>query len=291
MAHFRARGSLPSRTRSTPLRAHQPPDRQEAIRVSVVVPAKNEEGNIAWVLRRLPLSVDEVILVDGHSTDRTVEIARAIRPDIVIVEEPGRGKGTAMRAGFAVARGRFVIVMDADGSMDPGEIERYIDALESGADLAKGSRYINGGTSADLTAIRSLGNRTLLLISNLLYGQRFTELCYGYLAIRQSRIEDLALSATGFEIETEIVCRSVVEGLRIAEIPSHEAPRMSGQSNLHAFRDGFRILGTMLRCAITSPTPSSPDAAPTQPTARAFEGLVGESTQLVRVMADVTPVD
>jgi glycosyltransferase involved in cell wall biosynthesis len=223
-------------------------------RITVMIPAKNEEGNIAWVLRHMPPSVDEVILVDGQSSDRTVEIAQAVRPDIVVLSEPPRGKGAAMRAGFAAATGDYVVVMDADGSMDPADVDAYVAALEAGADLVKGSRYMNGGGSTDLTVIRSLGNRFLLVVANVLYRQRFSELCYGFLALRTSRIPELRLQATGFEIEAEIVCRSVREGLRVAEIPSQESPRISGASNLHAVRDGLRILRTVLRAALPLPT-------------------------------------
>jgi glycosyltransferase involved in cell wall biosynthesis len=218
--------------------------------VSVIIPAKNEARNIAWVLEHMPLSVDEVIVVDGNSTDRTIEVARAIRPDVVIVSEPGRGKGTAMRTGFEAARGVFVVVLDADGSMDPRDIDLYVEQLAAGADLVKGSRYLDGGGSTDLTRVRSLGNRALLFASNLIYRQSFTELCYGFMALRTSRIPELRLEATGFEIETEIVTKAVRHGLAIAEVPSRESPRISGASNLHAFRDGVRIVRTILREAL-----------------------------------------
>ena len=230
--------------------ASAPSHHQPGFTVSVIVPAKNEARNIAWVLEHMPLSVDEVIVVDGNSTDRTVEVARAIRPDVVIVSEPGRGKGTAMRTGFDVARGIFVVVLDADGSMDPRDIDLYVEQLAAGADLVKGSRYVAGGGSTDLTLVRSLGNRALLFASNLLYRQSFTELCYGFMALRSSRIPELRLGATGFEIETEIVTKAVRHGLAIAEVPSREAHRISGESKLHAFRDGGRILRTILREAL-----------------------------------------
>lgn len=230
--------------------ASAPSHHQAGYTVSVVIPAKNEAGNIAWVLERMPLSVDEVIVVDGNSTDQTIQVARAIRPDVVIVPEPGRGKGTAMRTGFEAARGIFVVFLDADGSMDPRDIDLYVEQLAAGADLVKGSRYIAGGGSTDLTVVRSLGNRALLFVSNLLYRQSFTELCYGFMALRTSRIPELRLGATGFEIETEIVTKAVRHGFAVVEVPSRETPRISGESNLRAFRDGMRILRTILREAL-----------------------------------------
>lgn len=223
-------------------------------RVSVVIPARNEAANIGWVLRRIPDSVDEVILVDGLSRDRTVEAARACRPDLVVVHESRPGKGAAIRAGFAAARGDIVVMLDADGSMDPGEIEAFADAIRAGADLAKGTRRLPGGGSADITPVRDLGNRGLLAGANLLFGTRFSELCYGYMALRRSRIEDLSLVADGFEIETEIVLRAVHGGLRVTEVPSFEAPRRTGESNLNAVRDGLRIVRTMLQVRL-SPRP------------------------------------
>ena len=292
-AYAGARGRRLSRVSVTPSRDDATTRERRSTRVSVIIPAKNEEGNIGWVLRRMPLSVDEVILVDGNSTDRTAEVARAIRPDIVVVNEPGRGKGTAMRAGFAAARGAYVVVLDADGSMDPADIDRFVDALEAGADLVKGSRYIAGGTSSDLTFIRSLGNRILLFISNLVYAQRFTELCYGFMALRRSRIDELRLIATGFEIETEIVCRSVVQGFRITELPSHEAERISGHSNLHAVRDGIRVVRTMLRCAVSETVAAATETAPAGHLPHAFERLeeLVADSQLVPVKAEVSIVD
>jgi cellulose synthase/poly-beta-1,6-N-acetylglucosamine synthase-like glycosyltransferase len=291
-AYAGARGRRISRVSPMPSGGEDAlPDRR-AVRVSVVIPAKNEEANIAWVLRHLPLSVDEVILVDGNSTDRTVEVARAIRPDIIVIEEPGRGKGTAMRAGFATARGAYVVVLDADGSMDPADIDRFVGALEAGADLVKGSRYIEGGSSSDLTFVRSLGNRVLLFASNLIYGQRFTELCYGFMALRRSRIDELQLVATGFEIETEIVCRSVVQGLRITELPSTEAARISGVSNLHAVRDGLRIVGTIMRCAVSETVATATEPKPVGHLPHAFERfeeLVADSHR-VPVKAEISRV-
>lgn len=242
---------------------------QSSTAISVVIPAKNEERNIAWVLQRIPNYVDEVILVDGYSTDRTVEVARAVRPDIRILCESARGKGSALRTGFAAATGDVVVMLDADGSMDPAEIETYVNALAAGADVVKGSRFLPGGGTSDMTAVRRLGNRALLAMVNVLYRARFTELCYGYMAIRRSGVQVLQLTGSGFEIETEIVVRSLRAGLRVVEVPSYEAERRYGTSNLNATRDGIRVVRTLLvqRVRRTNPPPApgtlvpSPDAA------------------------------
>jgi len=215
-------------------------------KVSVIIPAKNEAANIPWVLARIPEWVDEIIIVDGLSTDGTIEVAQRCVPDVIVVHEQRPGKGAAIRAGFAAATGDIVVMIDADGSMDPGEIGRYVRSIEDGADLAKGSRRLIGGGSADLTMFRQLGNRCLLFGANGMFRTRFSELCYGFMALRRSRIEALALVSDGFEIETEIVVRSVRCGLKVAEVPSFEAPRRAGASNLNVARDGLRIVRTLL---------------------------------------------
>ena len=120
-----------------------------------------------------------------NSTDRTVEVARAMRPDIVVVPEMGPGKGAAVRTGIAAATGEFIVMIDADGSMEPLEIPRYVEALSQGADLVKGSRFLPGGGTSDMTRLRMVGNRVLLGVVNTGFGTRFTELCYGFMAFRR----------------------------------------------------------------------------------------------------------
>jgi glycosyltransferase involved in cell wall biosynthesis len=225
----------------------QPGPRTPERSISVVIPAKNEARNIAWVLERIPSFVDEIIVVDGLSTDGTLEVAKMIAPDVVVVHEARPGKGTALRAGFDAARGDYVIMLDADGSMDPGEIASFVDVLDAGYEFVKGSRFLPGGGTTDMTWLRQFGNARLLELANTLYGTDFSELCYGYCGFRRRALESLELDAVGFEIETQIVTRAVKRGLRIAEVPSVESPRRFGESNLHAFRDGIRVLRTMLR--------------------------------------------
>jgi glycosyltransferase involved in cell wall biosynthesis len=215
--------------------------------VSVVIPALNEQHNIGWVLERMPPAIDEIILVDGDSTDRTVEIARVVRPDIVVVRQASRGKGAALRAGFQAATSDFIVMIDADGSMDPGEIYRYVTPLMNGYDLVKGSRFLDGGGSTDLTAVRRFGSKAFVHITNALFLVRFTDLCYGFCSFRRDCLKVLALTARGFEIETEIAVHAAKAQLRIAEVPSMERERRSGVSKLHAFRDGQRVLRTLMR--------------------------------------------
>jgi hypothetical protein len=222
-----------------------PPPRIRA-RLSAVIPAKDEARNIGWVLRRLPDSVDEVVLVDGSSTDGTVDVARMIRPDIVVVADREPGKGCALRAGVEAATGDYVVMLDADGSMDPQDIDRFVDALDAGYDLVKGSRFMPDGGTADMTPLRDIGNKGLLFVSNLLYQRQHTDLCYGFAAFRRGAFQELELTAQGFEIEAQLFLRATRRGLRVTEVPSFEAPRRYGNSNLNTFRDGWRVLRTIL---------------------------------------------
>lgn len=214
---------------------------------SLVIPARNEARNIAHVLGQLSRCVDEVILVDGHSSDATRLMAKSCWPDIRIISEPSPGKGEALRAGFRAARGDIIIAMDADGSMSPHEIPLYLCLFEHGFDFVKGSRFTGGGSSLDITPVRRLGNRALVRVANTLFRAGFTDLCYGFFAFRRIFLHDLDLKSSGFEIETEIMIRAHNIGLRIAEVPSIEMPRREGQSNLHAIRDGRRVFETMIK--------------------------------------------
>jgi glycosyltransferase involved in cell wall biosynthesis len=214
--------------------------------VSVIIPTLNEAESLPWVLENLPSLVDEVVLVDGLSTDATEVLARRTRPDAVVVHQHRRGKGAALRAGFAAATGDIIVMIDADGSTDPREMHQFIAALKDGSDFVKGSRYMKPGGSADFTLLRSAGNKCFVVMANILYGSRFTDLCYGYCAFWRKHLEILALTADGFEIETQLVLGAVKAGLEIRETPSFELKRRAGVSNLNAFRDGMRVLRTML---------------------------------------------
>ncbi|BBY94143.1 hypothetical protein MGALJ_38120 [Mycobacterium gallinarum] len=218
----------------------------QATTVSLVIPVRNEARNIAWVLEQIADDVHEIILVDGESTDATLITAMRYRPDIRVVPQEGTGKGSALRTGFLAATGDVIVMMDADGSMSPQEIRHYVHFLANGYDFVKGSRFMGGGGSLDITPFRRLGNRFLLVVFNTLYNSELTDLCYGFCAFHRRYLDHLALTATGFEIEAEMTVRAVQAGLRIAEVPSLEMPRRTGNSNLRAIRDGWRVLNTVL---------------------------------------------
>jgi glycosyltransferase involved in cell wall biosynthesis len=215
--------------------------------ISVVIPAMNEARNLSHVFRGIPDWVDEVVLVDGQSTDDTVAVARDLNPSVKIVTQRGRGKGDALQAGFEACEGEIIVMMDADGSTDGAEIPRFVAALMAGADFAKGSRFISGGASDDITFSRRLGNRILATLVNRLFGTRYTDLCYGYNALWATHLSKLDLDCAGFEVETVMNVRAAKAGLFIQEIPSHEHSRLHGESKLHIVRDGLRIARFVIR--------------------------------------------
>jgi hypothetical protein len=216
-------------------------------RISVVLPTLNEEENLPHVFNRLPEDLHEVILVDGGSTDDTVRVAREHWPGIRVLIQPGQGKGDALRTGFAAVTGDIIVMLDADGSTDPAEIPRFVEQLDAGADFAKGSRFVGDGGSDDITPMRRMGNRALSTTVNVLYGTGYSDLCYGYNAFWTHCLPYIALDVPGFEVETLMNVRIAKAGLKVSEVPSFEARRLHGQSKLSTFRDGYRVLRTILR--------------------------------------------
>jgi glycosyltransferase involved in cell wall biosynthesis len=214
--------------------------------VSAVIPTLNEAQNLPHVLDRLPKGVNELVIVDGHSTDETVIIAQELRPDARIVLQDRKGKGNALACGFAAARGDILVMIDADGSTDPSEIPSFIRPLIHGADFVKGSRYMSGGGSADITFMRSAGNRVLGATVNMLFGTQYTDLCYGYNAFWRRCLPQLHITCDGFEVETVLNLRAAKAGFEIAEVPSFEQSRIHGLSNLNAWRDGKRVLKAIM---------------------------------------------
>jgi hypothetical protein len=245
--------------------------------VGVVIPAKNEAGNLPSVLGSLPEWVDEVVLVDGHSVDETVAVAQQCRPDIKVVTQPGKGKGDALLAGFKACASDIVVMMDADGSTRGAEITRFVAALVAGADYAKGSRFANSGGSDDINVVRRIGNRILSGLVNLTFGTRYTDLCYGYNAIWSKHLRDLYLDCGGFEIETVMNIRAAKAALRVQEVPSRERPRLEGKSNLHVVFDGWRILKAITVEASPRSHPPLPedDDYPPASTSLMTEGRAG----------------
>jgi glycosyltransferase involved in cell wall biosynthesis len=222
--------------------------------VSVVIPALNEARNLPHVAARMPEGMHEIIVIDGNSIDDTVAVAKELWPQATILSQTRRGKGNALACGFAQATGDIIVMIDADGSTDPGEILDFVAALTAGADFAKGTRFAHGGGSSDITPTRRAGNWFLNALVNVLFKTRYTDLCYGYNAfwrhcVATMNLPDIAIAerqwGDGFEIETLINVRVATAGMRIREVPSFERERIHGVSNLHPVKDGLRVLKTI----------------------------------------------
>jgi len=251
-----------------------PPQRVARPRVSVVIPALNEARNLPLVAGRMPAGIDEIIFVNGDSQDNTAEVARRLWPNAVHIQQTRKGKGNALACGFAAASGDIIVMIDADGSTDPAEIPRFVNALMAGADFAKGSRFLQGGGSADITRFRRLGNRRLNNLVNALFTTSYTDLCYGYNAFWRRSLDATCLPdvstnkpqwGDGFEIETLINVRLAASGMKITEVASYEFRRIYGVSNLNVVGDGLRVLSTIQREFRRSRTPlkrAGPSHAP-----------------------------
>jgi glycosyltransferase involved in cell wall biosynthesis len=228
--------------------------------VSLIIPAMNESATLTSIIDSVPTYVDEIIVIDGRSKDDTFEIASNHPRVNKVLRQRSRGKGAALSLGFAVATCDLVAIIDADGSMDPAELKGFLNMFPQ-AEIVKGSRSKKlGGTSADLTVFRDLGNRVLTKLCNIWFKENWTDLAYGYAVVDRNALGKLGLSSydemgsvfghksygQGFEIEALIFCRSSKWGFRVLEVASAEHRRISGSSNLRAIRDGFRVLSAII---------------------------------------------
>jgi glycosyltransferase involved in cell wall biosynthesis len=228
--------------------------------VSLIIPAMNESATLTSIIDSVPEYVDEIIVIDGRSKDNTFEIASNHPRVNKVLRQRSRGKGAALSLGFAVATCDLVAIIDADGSMDPAELKDFLNMFPQ-AEIVKGSRSKKlGGTSADLTVFRDLGNRALTKLCNYWFKENWTDLAYGYAVVDRKALGKLGLSSydemgsvfghksygQGFEIEALIFCRSSKWGFRVLEVASAEHRRISGSSNLRAIRDGFRVLSAII---------------------------------------------
>jgi glycosyltransferase involved in cell wall biosynthesis len=218
-------------------------------KVTLIIPTLNEAENLTALLPQVTKvpGLDEILLVDGHSKDNTVEIAKKLCPDIRVIFQDGKGKGNALRYGIDQATGEIVVTIDADGSMDPGEIPSFVNPLLEGYDFVKGSRFIHGVGTKDMPFSRIFGNRVFTVLVNVLYGTKFTDLCYGYNAFWKTVFQKNKLTYDGFEIETEMYIRALKGKAKIKEVPSFEHARLHGDGGLRTFKDGWRILRTIFR--------------------------------------------
>lgn len=218
--------------------------------VSVVLPCLNEEEAIGACLEKIQkvfadAGIDgEIVVSDNGSTDRSAEIARS--HGARVVDQPLRGYGNAYIKGFTEARGKYLIMADADDTYDFFLIPQFLDKLQNGGyEFVTGSRYARGGDENIVFLHRYLGNPALTLILNILFGTKYTDVYCGYRAFSKEAYERIAPVSPGMEFNLELAINAHLAKLKIDEIPIKLAPR-KGESKLNTFSDGWRSLRMML---------------------------------------------
>ena len=226
--------------------------------VSVIICALNEEGSLPHVLPKIPDWVDEIILVDGNSTDSTVEIAKNICSRVRVLYQQGKGKGDALTYGVNEASGEIIVTLDADGETPPEEIELFVKPLVEGNDSAKGSRLFRR-KPRNMPRYRWIGNKVLAFTCNILYGTNFSDICSGYNSFWRKDFLKLNLSfgknELGCSMEQQMVVKAKKADMKILEIPIITNGRIAGKSVINGipqsvnqgFKDWFIIIRERFR--------------------------------------------
>ena len=223
-------------------------------RVSVVVPVFNEAGTIREILDRVRERgrADQIVVVDDASTDATRQVLREMEAEnppgvVFLYHDRNRGKGAALRTGFAAADGDFVIIQDADLEYDPADYEKVLQPLRDGrADVVYGSRFL-GGPHRVLFFWHYLGNRFLTLLSNMLTNLNLTDMETCYKAFRREVLGRVRLREDRFGFEPEFTAKVARAGLRIYETPISYSGRDYAQGKKITWRDGFAAIAHIVR--------------------------------------------
>lgn len=221
-------------------------------RVSVIAVNLNEEGTIRQVLEAIPLEiVDEVLVVDGHSSDNSVFIARDL--GFKVIAQEGKGRGSAFRTGLKNIDGDYVIMLSTDGNERAGDIKKIVDKLNEGYDMVIATRF-GKGSSRDVTIIRSFGNWFFTKLCNLFTGYNLSDAQNGFRGIKKELFELMNIQATRFDIENEMVMKAGKMGLKVIEIPTIEEKRLCGESRLNTWKDGLIIFKRIIKVAFNKPS-------------------------------------
>lgn len=209
----------------------------------VVIPTKNEEGTIGEILDQVKSHTRNILVVDGHSNDRTLKEVK--KREIPFVFDRKKGKGDALKTGVRSCEQDIIVFMDADGSHETCDIPRLVKPIQDGrADMVVASRILGGSDELHGTFnkfIRNTGTNFLAVLVNKKFKTELSDIENGFRAVRRDVFESINLNSNGFTIEQEMVLRCLKKGFRVAEIASHEYARKFGYSKLHAAQ-GFYFL-------------------------------------------------
>ena len=214
--------------------------------LTVIIPTLNEVECIGRVLEELAgTCADEILVIDGHSTDGTAELVKKL--GFKVIMQDGKGYGNAVATGLRRAKGDIIIPMDADGSYDPRDIEKLLKGIENGSDVVFASRYLPQSGSDDDTIIRFVGNKFFTFLLKTIHGVQISDSLFLYVAAKKEVFQALNLQSQGFEYCIEFPIKVQRAGLKYTEVPSIERARIGGASKVNAFFDGLVILWYMLK--------------------------------------------
>lgn len=213
-------------------------------RIAVVIPARNEEATIADAVRQAKKFAHDVLVMDGHSTDRTAILAREAGARVIL--DPGRGKGSALRASLEVIPAEVIVFMDADGSHDPADIAKLaLPVVRGDVDLCVGSRFAGGSDELSVNIgqlVRTIGNISMNIAINLRWGVELTDTLNGFRAVRRTAALAVGLREDRHTIEQEMVMKMLRNGYRVANASTHEYSRQFGQSHINIWREWPRFV-------------------------------------------------
>ncbi|MBI2625263.1 MAG: glycosyltransferase family 2 protein [Candidatus Nealsonbacteria bacterium] len=216
------------------------------MKVSVLIPTFNEVNNIGKVLDEIPKdSVSEVLIIDGHSNDGTVEMVKKLGYPVIF--QKNKGFGSAVSEGMQAIGGEVAVLINGDYSQNPKDIPLLLKKIEEGYDFVMASRYLPGSGSADDTVLHYLGNRLFTHLCNFIHGSHYSDTLYFFFAVKKRVFEKIKVESPGFEYCMELPIKIHKAGFKIAQIPSFERKRTTGQAKVKAFSDGWKILKAIFK--------------------------------------------
>lgn len=229
-------------------------------KVSIIIPAYNEEKTILELLRRVkeaPLSFNkEIIVVDDCSKDKTIELLKNVEGIRVIPLNPNKGKGGALKAGIAAATGEVVVFQDADLEYDPRDIQRVIQPIFDGkTEISNGVRIesrLNEGDKFVVGFLGWLGNNTITWTTNILYQNKAREYEGCYKAFKRELLQSVEIKTNNFDFDNELICKLLKRGYKTFDVPIHYYPRSYSEGKHINWKHGFKILWTIIRLRFTN---------------------------------------